>query len=74
MTSDFGVYKLTYEPPAYSTEPSVEMMLPGEADLHRMLETYGYFLQASGYILDGKQVGLTEEEPFEKDVVILGDK
>lgn len=78
MSSDFGVFKLTYEPPASSTEACLEMTLSSEADLTRMLETYGYFLQASGYVLDGKKVALVSDTDwsdfFYKETVVLGDK
>lgn len=53
MTSDFGTYRLTFEPPADQITPGVEMTLSGEADVSQMLAMFESFLQASGYVLRG---------------------
>ena len=53
MTTDFGTYRLTFEPPSDQITPGVEMTLSGEADLSQMLYLFEAFLQASGYVLKG---------------------
>ena len=53
MTTDFGTYRLTFEPPSDLITPGVEMTLSGEADLSQMLYLFETFLQASGYVLKG---------------------
>ena len=53
MTSDYGTYRLAFEPPADQITPSVEMTLSGEADVSQMLDLFESFLQAAGYVLKG---------------------
>ena len=53
MTSEYGTYRLTFEPPADQITPSVEMTLSGEADVSQMLAMFESFLQAAGYVLKG---------------------
>jgi hypothetical protein len=53
MTSEYGTYRLTFEPPADQITPSVEMTLSGEADMSQMLAMFESFLQAAGYVLKG---------------------
>lgn len=54
MTSDYGTYRLTFEPPADQITPSVELTLSGEANVDQMLALFEAFLQASGYVLKGE--------------------
>jgi hypothetical protein len=54
MTTDYGTYRLTFEPPSDMITPSVDMTLSGEADLSQMLSLFEAFLQASGYVLKGE--------------------
>ena len=63
MSSDYGTYRLTFEPPADQITPGVEMTLSGEADLTQMLSFFEAFLQASGYCLDGKELTLERSAP-----------
>ena len=53
MTSDYGTYRLTFDPPSDQITPGVTMTLSGEANLDQMLELFEGFLRASGYALDG---------------------
>ena len=53
MSSDYGTYRLTFEPPANVITPGVEVTLSGEADINQMLSLFEAFLQASGYVLKG---------------------
>ena len=63
MTSEYGTYRLTFEPPADQITPGVEMTLSGEANLTQMLSFFEAFLQASGYYLDGKELTLERSAP-----------
>jgi len=78
MTTDFGTYRLTFEPPSDQITPGVEMTLSGEADLSQMLSLFEAFLQASGYVLKGDlQIvepdrdpwGLTAQRPQARDFI-----
>lgn len=62
MTSEYGTYRLTFEPPADQITPSVEMTLSGEADVSQMLEMFESFMQASGYVLKG-DIQVVEKAP-----------
>ena len=65
MTSDYGTYRLVFEPPADQITPSVEMTLPGEADVDQMLALFEAFLQAAGYVLKGElRVVEPEKDPY----------
>ena len=65
MTSDYGTYRLAFEPPADQITPGVEMTLSGEADLNQMLAMFESFLQASGYVLKGElQIVEPEANPY----------
>jgi hypothetical protein len=57
--TDFGRFRLSYEPGKSDPhlgilDHSVEMTISGEADLNNLLSFFTCFLQASGYIVDGK--------------------
>ncbi len=67
MTSDYGNYRLAFEPPADQITPSVEMTLSGEADLTQMLAFFEAFLQASGYQLGAKTLKLEGNDTFQID-------
>ena len=62
MTSEYGTYRLTFEPPADQITPSVEMTLSGEADVDQMLAMFEAFMQASGYVLKG-DIRVVERAP-----------
>ncbi len=53
MTSDYGTYRLIFEPPTDQITPGVEMTLSGEATVSQMLAMFESFLQAAGYVLRG---------------------
>jgi hypothetical protein len=60
--TEFGRYRLTYEPPSknfgYQIETDIQMSISAEADLERMCDFFDSFLRASGYVFDGKvQIG-----------------
>jgi hypothetical protein len=63
MSSDYGNYRLVFEPPGDQITPRIEMTLSGEADLTQMLAFFDAFLQASGYQLDGKELTLERSAP-----------
>lgn len=67
MTSDYGTYRLVYEPPTDQITPGVEMTLSGEADLTQMLAFFESFLQASGYQLGEKSLELTGPDTLKVD-------
>jgi len=48
----FGTYRLSYEPPAGSTEANIDMSISAEANLSDMLSFFGDFLRAATYPLD----------------------
>jgi hypothetical protein len=48
----FGTYRLSYEPPAGSTEANIDMSISAEANLSEMLSFFGDFLRAATYPLD----------------------
>jgi len=55
--NEFGRFRLIYEPgrPVDSRfDHSIEMAISGEADLTQLTSLFERFLQASGYVLDGK--------------------
>lgn len=57
--TDFGRFRLSYEPGKSDPhsdilDHSVEMTISGEADLNNLMSFFTCFLQASGYIVDGK--------------------
>ena len=62
MSTDFGTYRLAFEPPADMITPGVEMTLSGEADVNQMLYFFEAFLQASGYVLKG-DLQIVESDP-----------
>lgn len=62
MTSDYGTYRLVFEPPTDQITPGVEMTLSGEADLTQMLAFFEAFLQASGYVFKG-ELQIVDPEP-----------
>lgn len=67
MTSDYGTYRLIFEPPSDQVTPGVEMTLSGEADLTQMLSLFESFLQASGYQLGAKTLKLEGNDTIEVD-------
>lgn len=62
MTSDYGTYRLIFEPPTDQITPGVEMTLSGEANVSQMLAMFESFLQAAGYVLKG-DLQVTERAP-----------
>ena len=60
MSSEFGIYQVTYTPTEWCdssyVEPSVKMSISGEADLSQMLSFFECFLKASGYEFEGKEL------------------
>lgn len=67
IASDYGTYRLIFEPPSDQVTPSVEMTLSGEADLTQMLSLFESFLQASGYQLGAKTLKLEGNDTFQVD-------
>ena len=67
MFSDYGTYRLVFEPPTDQLTPRVEMTLSGEADLSQMLAFFEAFLQASGYQLGEKSLELTGPDTLKVD-------
>ena len=66
IMTEFGRYRLSYEPPEGSVEAEVEMTISSEATLPQMLELCGGFLKASGYVFEGElEIATGEEEYFE---------
>ena len=53
MTSEFGTFRLIYEPPSGITSPTVEMTQTGDSTIPEMLYLFEAFLQASGFVLKG---------------------
>jgi len=65
MTTDYGTYRLSFNPPSDHITPSVEMTLSGEATVDQMLYLFESFLKASGYVLKGDlQIVEDEQETF----------
>ena len=62
MTSEFGTFRLTYEPPSGITSPTVEMVQTGDSTLPEMLYLFEAFLQASGFVLKG-ELQIVEDTP-----------
>lgn len=48
--NDFGRYRLTYEPPFNATEADITMSISSDANLPQLLELFGDFLRATGYL------------------------
>ena len=55
---DFGRYTLSYQPPEGTVEAAVDMSISSEADLEQMVGFFESFLQAAGYVIEGKQLVL----------------
>jgi hypothetical protein len=57
MSSEFGIYRVSYVPTTWQStsyvEPTIDMSISGEADLSQMLSFFDSFLKASGYVYDG---------------------
>jgi hypothetical protein len=58
MTSEYGIYRLSYEPPASDGNEiypniAIEMSTSGDANVEQMLRFYEAFLAAAGYMLRG---------------------
>ena len=57
--TDFGLYRLIYEPGAYDPrsgilDHTVEMTISGEAELSNLLPLFASFLRATGYVFEGE--------------------
>mgnify|MGYP000945961571 FL=1 len=73
--TDFGRFRLSYEPPAPGTfddilDHSVEMTISGEANLENMASFFTCFMRACGYIVDGElavvsETVTTQPSPYE---------
>lgn len=72
MSSEFGIYQVTYTPTEWCdssyVEPSVKMSISGEADLSQMLSFFECFLKASGYEFEGKELRLESSAPDLSDL------
>lgn len=71
--TDFGRFRLSYEPGKHDPysgilDHSVEMTISGEADLNNLMSFFTCFLQASGYIVDGRIGVIPEETKYPKSV------
>ena len=65
MTSEFGTFRLIYEPPSGITSPTVEMTQTGDSTIPEMLYLFEAFLQASGFVLKGDLKIADSEDVFE---------
>jgi hypothetical protein len=61
--TEFGRYRLTYEPPAHGDliEADISMSISSESTVETMLEFFECFLKAAGYQLDGEKLELAKE-------------
>ena len=60
---EFGRYTLSYQPPEGAVEAAVDMSISSEADLPQMLSFFESFLQAAGYVIEGKELVLERRAP-----------
>ena len=60
--TEFGRYRLSYEPPQGCVEAEVEMAISSEATLPQIIELFEAFLKASGYVFEGRLEVVTGEE------------
>ncbi len=60
---EFGRYTLSYQPPEGAVEAAVDMSISSEADLPQMLAFFESFLQAAGYVIEGKELILERKAP-----------
>ena len=60
---EFGRYTLSYQPPEGAVEAAVDMSISSEADLPQMLAFFESFLQAAGYVIEGKELVLERRAP-----------
>jgi hypothetical protein len=60
---EFGRYILSYQPPEGAIEAAVDMSISSEADIPQMLQFFESFLQAAGYVIEGKQLVLESTDP-----------
>ncbi len=60
---EFGRYTLSYQPPEGAVEADVNMSISSEADLTQMLRFFESFLQAAGYVIEGKELTLERKPP-----------
>jgi hypothetical protein len=60
---EFGRYTLSYQPPEGTVEAAVEMSISSEADLPQMMVFFESFLQAAGYVIEGKELVLERRAP-----------
>jgi hypothetical protein len=59
---EFGRYTLSYQPPEGAVEADVNMSISSEADLTEMIQFFETFLQASGYLLEDRELTLVHKE------------
>jgi hypothetical protein len=60
---EYGRYTLSYQPPEGAAEADVSMSISSEADLTQMLRFFEGFLQAAGYVIEGKELTLERTAP-----------
>jgi hypothetical protein len=60
---EFGRYTLSYQPPEGAIEAAVDMSISSEADIPQMLRFFESFLQAAGYVIEGKELTLERKAP-----------
>jgi hypothetical protein len=60
---EFGRYTLSYQPPEGAIEAAVDMSISSEADIPQMLRFFENFLQAAGYVIEGKELTLERRAP-----------
>jgi hypothetical protein len=60
---EFGRYTLSYQPPEGAVEAAVDMSISSEADIPQMLRFFESFLQAAGYVIEGKELTLERRAP-----------
>ena len=60
---EFGRYTLSYQPPEGAVEAAVDMSISSEADIPQMLAFFETFLQAAGYVIEGKELTLERRAP-----------
>lgn len=57
---EFGRYRLAYEPPSEEIEADIAMSISSDANLPQLLELFGDFLRATGYLNSGETLQVSD--------------
>ena len=60
--TEFGRYRLTYEPPSDAIETEITLSISSEADLPQMMDLFGDFLRATGYLSSDETLEFSWDE------------